>query len=94
MKTQFKHVQHLLSLQKAEASKHDVVQTYTIIHFCHSLLNHRYYTSKAHPAGTPNDYEQALWTAEQYRKVGIPNVRIDEYYPLIKQDHSCFLHGA
>ncbi|TPX33918.1 hypothetical protein SmJEL517_g03382 [Synchytrium microbalum] len=43
----------------------------------------KYYTSKAHTAGTPEDYEQALWTVEQWKEAGIEDAHIEEYWPLI-----------
>jgi N-acetylated-alpha-linked acidic dipeptidase len=42
----------------------------------------RYYTSKAHPAGTDNDYEQAVWTRDQFRSFGL-KAELKEYFPLL-----------
>ena len=42
----------------------------------------KYFTSKAHPAGSFNDHEQALWTKERLESYGL-ETHIEEYEPLL-----------
>lgn len=46
-----------------------------------SYLHH--YTSEPHLAGTPSDKRQAEWTAQKFTEFGIPNTKIETYYPLL-----------
>ncbi|KAI8969813.1 hypothetical protein BDB01DRAFT_731867 [Pilobolus umbonatus] len=41
------------------------------------------YTSIPHLAGTPNDKLQAEWTREKFMEFGIPDTKIETYYPLL-----------
>ena len=41
-----------------------------------------YFTSMAHPAGSLNDHQQALWTLEKFKSFGL-ETSIAEYEPLI-----------
>lgn len=41
------------------------------------------YTSEAHLAGTDSDYRQAEWTLQKFTEFGIPNAKIDTYYPYL-----------
>ncbi|KAJ3095517.1 hypothetical protein HDU97_006872 [Phlyctochytrium planicorne] len=45
--------------------------------------NLKYYTSKAHLAGSKEDKEQADWTAEKWKEFGFDEVVLDEYEVLL-----------
>jgi N-acetylated-alpha-linked acidic dipeptidase len=45
--------------------------------------DHRYLTEKPHVAGTPRDRELARWTANEWRKAGLDDVRILEHEVLL-----------
>ncbi|KAI8981818.1 hypothetical protein BDF20DRAFT_818507 [Mycotypha africana] len=41
------------------------------------------YTSEPHLAGTETDKKQAIWTREKWNEFGIPDTKIETYYPLL-----------
>lgn len=41
------------------------------------------YTSEPHVAGTKADKRQAEWTREKFTEFGIPNAKIETYWPLL-----------
>lgn len=43
----------------------------------------RNYTSEPHLAGTESDKRQAEWTREKLNEFGIPNAKIETYWPLL-----------
>ncbi|OAD08962.1 hypothetical protein MUCCIDRAFT_151731 [Mucor lusitanicus CBS 277.49] len=43
----------------------------------------RNYTSEPHVAGTASDKRQAEWTREKFNEFGIPNTKIETYWPLL-----------
>ena len=45
--------------------------------------DHRFLTAKPHVAGTPRDRELAEWTAAEWRKAGLEDVRIVEHQVLL-----------
>src|SRR5688572_29423507 len=45
--------------------------------------DHRFLTAKPHVAGTPRDRELAEWTAAEWRKAGLEDVRIVEHEVLL-----------
>ncbi|CAM0140747.1 unnamed protein product [Umbelopsis sp. WA50703] len=42
-----------------------------------------HYTSEAHLAGTESDRAQAEWTRDKFEEFGIPDVKIETYWPLL-----------
>jgi N-acetylated-alpha-linked acidic dipeptidase len=50
-------------------------------HLLRGYLEH--YTSEAHLAGTDSDRLQAEWTRDKLKEFGIPNVKIETYWPLL-----------
>lgn len=42
-----------------------------------------HYTSEAHLAGTESDHAQAEWTRDKFIEFGIPDVKIETYWPLL-----------
>ncbi|KAI9486684.1 MAG: hypothetical protein EXX96DRAFT_550094 [Benjaminiella poitrasii] len=48
------------------------------------LRNYLYnYTSEPHLAGTQSDKRQAEWTRDKFTEFGIPDTKIETYYPLL-----------
>jgi N-acetylated-alpha-linked acidic dipeptidase len=43
----------------------------------------KHLTSVPHTAGTPQDYQQALWMQDKFKEFGLPDVKIETYWPLL-----------
>jgi N-acetylated-alpha-linked acidic dipeptidase len=63
-----------------DVAKNIIIDTPNSFKLREYLVN---YTSVAHVAGTESDRLQAEWTRDKFVEFGIPNVKIETYWPLL-----------